>query len=240
MVLMQRGALFASFVLSCLVPSAHSAAIKTLTMNHTYSISMETAAQVCVGLSQDEGDNYYTIGGDGHQFPSSSTADSYWLEELYPNYEIQDLDVSNFVSTCLEKVPRLIRYSSSKQQDLLPQLISLSIALQAVPIAIEDDVLAEHASVVFDATETWSGLSPAQSVDFILDDNKLSSSFVKDKLVKTNPGYKYPDKRHPLNYTLTFDYQYGIVDFAVKEKIFTFFLPTGKSVQGAARSKATS
>ena len=37
----------------------------------------------------------------------------------------------------------------------------------------------------------------------------------------------YPDEYHPLNYTLTGSFQYSIAEYAVKKKIFTFFLPTG-------------
>lgn len=127
-------------------------------------------------------------------------------------------------TSCIAKFHKVIKYSYEKQRDLLPQLVSLAIHFNAVPVAIEDD-LGSGETVVFDATETWNGFTPAQSVDYVLDN--YSETFAKDKLVKINPGYSYPDKKHPLNYTLTGVFQYGIVDFAIKEKIFTFFLPTG-------------
>ncbi|GMH53917.1 hypothetical protein TrRE_jg1496, partial [Triparma retinervis] len=71
----------------------------------------------------------------------------------------------------------------------------------------------------------WAGFTPAQSVTYVLDN--YSSTFIPDKLCKTNPGYKYTDSHHPLNYTLSSSIEYSIIDYAVSNNIFNFFLPLG-------------
>jgi hypothetical protein len=48
--------------------------------------------------------------------------------------------------------------------------------------------------------------------------------FTSNRLVKINPGYTFTQ---PLEYSLTKTMDLGDVDFAVKERLFTFFLPLG-------------
>ena len=161
--------------------------ILTLTLNHTYSLAVETTASVCVGLLS--GESYYTLGGDGQQFPNSASVDKYWLATLYPDEITQDVDVLGFASKCIEEVGKVITYSYESQRDLLPQLVSLAIHFEAIPVAIEDSIaFSTTTDIVFDATKTWDGMTPSQTVNYILD--KYASSFVKDKLVKINPGYR--------------------------------------------------
>ena len=74
-----------------------------------------------------------------------------------PVSQLSDVDVKSFVATsCIAKFHKVIKYSYEKQRDLLPQLVSLAIHFNAVPVAIEDD-LGSGETVVFDATETWNG-----------------------------------------------------------------------------------
>ena len=48
--------------------------------------------------------------------------------------------------------------------------------------------------------------------------------FTSNRLVKINLGYTFTQ---PLEYSLTKTMDLGVVDFAVKERLFTFFLPLG-------------
>lgn len=134
--------------------------------------------------------------------------------------------MTSFVQNdCIYKFHKVIHYSYETQRDLLPQIISLATHFKAVPIAIEDAVSDTGETVVFDATKDWSGFTPAESITYLLDN--FSSTFISDKLCKVNPGYQYPDSRHPLNYTLSSNIEYSIIDYAVSNSIFTFFLPLG-------------
>ncbi|GMI41797.1 hypothetical protein TrCOL_g3700 [Triparma columacea] len=152
--------------------------------------------------------------------------DAYWLSTLYPESTAVPVESgTSFVQNdCIYKFHKVIHYSYETQRDLLPQIISLATHFKAVPIAIEG-ALSDTETVVFDATKEWSGFTPAESITYVLDN--FSSTFISDKLCKVNPGYQYPDSRHPLNYTLSSNIEYSIIDYAVSNSIFTFFLPLG-------------
>ena len=196
-----------------------------INLNQTYSAPYELLSQVCTGhLTRAAPTAVYNLGTNGnHNDPSR---DSEWFKELYPDGVGLVSDLKSYVeNTCLPTLQKVVTYSYSTQREFLPSLISACIALDALPYDVSSmPPLPPSVSVTLDITAEWSSMQQRDTVSYILD--RYSDSFAPAKLAKLDPGYSYPTKR-PLQYNFTGFLDVGLVDFVVKERLFTFFLPLG-------------
>ncbi|GMH92945.1 hypothetical protein TrST_g3806 [Triparma strigata] len=184
-------------------------ALSALVMNGTYTLQIELAAQVCCGLLQrNDPASCYSIGTNGKGFPSDPSGDAYWLDLLYPGLikeEVVDLP-SWLGENCLGDGGLWLKYDYASQKATLPAVVTASAHLSAVPIDVSDVATFSLTDPVEDLTQTWA---------------ELKTTWLQ------NPGYKYDVDYRPAQHHLTSEIDIGIVDFVVKSKAFSFFLPTG-------------
>lgn len=131
-----------------------------------------------------------------------------------------------FVSSCLAKFGRYLRYNATAQQELLPLVSTLAGVLDAIPL--EDDAIAAlasaGASMVFDAVATFAGFSELNATAYVFDHwgNRTTG------LAKLNPGWRWDSKiADTFKPTLTGGVQTKLTDYIVKERLFNFFLKDG-------------
>ncbi|GMH54210.1 hypothetical protein TrLO_g6395 [Triparma laevis f. longispina] len=200
-----------------------------LIINQTYPITIELAAQTCCGLLQrNDPTSCYAIGTNGMGFGSDPDGDTFWLSTLYPDLEQKEvIDLPTWLGeTCLAEGGQWIQYGYAAQKSVLPAVVTAAAHLSAVPIDVAD------VAVVFglssdpkeDLSQTWAELKSDADVY-----SNLASLYLKNSshLVKQNPGYKFDVDYRPAQHHLTSEMDIGIVDFVVKSKAFSFFLPEG-------------
>ncbi len=194
-----------------------------LVLNGTYSLGLELAASSCCGMLQRSGSlACYTIGGNGKGFPADPTKDRDWRDTLYPDVFEEIVDLSAFVGGCLDEFPYLV-FNEDEQKEVLPAVVTRAAHSSAIPIGKNDlDLFPDLGSPLMDLSMEWSSLAYGEVYESLL---PLAGESVS--LVKANPGYKYDVDKRPGQYHLTSDMDIGLVDYIVKTKSFSFFLPHG-------------
>lgn len=184
------------------------------------SLATKIAAQVCVGLFNRNTD----IAGPVYTLMNSR--DIIWLEDIegIPHPEI--MPTSDFLTKCLHTRNSIdnspmakgyIRYNATSQQILVPNIITLAAVLDAVPL--EDghpDI--KNTSMVFDALKEFEGFA-AYNATLYMHMHYVNRTTT---IAMMNPGYD--TSKHPFNPPLTRKPNPGLIDYIVKERLFTFFL----------------
>jgi hypothetical protein len=150
--------------------ATYASATSTLRLNNTYPLSIEFATLACVGhLSRLGVGDYYTLGGNGAgSFPASTDVDELWLATLYNQTASDDVDLVTFVTgECRDAVPAVVRFDYETQREFLPQLLTAAIALDAVPLAVGDDLEGLAPLIVLDAVVEWAGLDNRATVECV-------------------------------------------------------------------------
>lgn len=174
--------------------------------------AVKIAAQACAGLANRK--------SGGSVFMNMSEKDTYWLEQLSLE-PAAVMSADDFVAACMTEFPRCVRYSYAEQQALLPNILTISAALEAIPVAMETGLPCEN--IVFDAT--------AELKDY--DTPYLATKYVYENFVNEttglamlNPGYPtsgeevwYPEIRGDMNPAM--------IDFVFSERLFAIFLVNG-------------
>lgn len=174
--------------------------------------AQKISVQACAGLyNRHRGGSVYTQMGD---------KDLQWLEELnlLPD---RFVSASDFLQECLVAFPQCVRYSYSNQQKLIPNILTVSAVLNAVPLDEHDEYSCNE--IVFDATLEFESLdTPYLATKYVYE------NYVNDTtgLAMLNPGY---DKNATAvwNPKLTEDMNPSMIDFVFSEKLFCIFLVNG-------------
>lgn len=174
--------------------------------------AVKIAAQACAGLrNRISGGSVYTRMND---------KDFQWIEEL----ELEPdtiLNADQFLDACMAEFPRYVRYSYDKQQALLPNILTVSAVLEAIPVAEEMDV--QWGDMVFDATAAFRERdTPYLATKYVYE------HYVNETtgLAMLNPGYSR-DSRKVWDPKLSGDMESSMIDFVFSEKLFVMFLVNG-------------
>lgn len=176
------------------------------------SATLQLAVQACAGLhNREQGGSIY-VQMEAH--------DEQWLDEL-ELAPIDVVDATGFLGVCRTRFPACVRYSYDDQQALLPNILTVAAALEAVPLDVGEATACD--TVVFDAT-----LEFAQRNTPYLATQYVFENYVEETtgLAMLNPGYQIPadDNSNP---ELTRDMPSALVDFVFSQKLFVVFLVNG-------------
>jgi len=174
--------------------------------------AVKIAAQACAGLWNRE--------SGGSVFTRMSEKDSHWMEQLSLQPDAI-MNADDFLAACMTEFPRCVRYSYAEQQELLPNILTISAVLRAIPVAVEMDVQCEN--IVFDATVMLKEHdTPYLATKYVYE------NFVNETtgLAMLNPGYPTKDGS-VWNPELSEDMNPAMIDFVFSEKLFTMFLVNG-------------
>lgn len=170
------------------------------------------AVQACAGLCNR------THGGS--VFTHMDDKDLQWIKELALQPD-RTLTAGAFLDACKAEYPRYVRYSYKKQQALLPNILTVSAVLEAVPIAEEMDM--QWGDLAFDATVVFADHdTPYHATKYVYE------HFVNETtgLAMLNPGYSR-NNRKVWDPKLSGDMEVSMIDFVFSEKLFVMFLVNG-------------
>lgn len=174
--------------------------------------AVRIAVQACAGLSNRK--------QGGSVFTHMNDKDLQWIQEL----ELQPdktLNADEFLDACRTEFPRCVRYAYDKQRALLPNILTVSAVLEAVPVAEEMDM--PWGEVVFDATAVLKDHdTPYLATKYVYE------HYVDETtgLAMLNPGYSR-DNRKVWDPKLSGDMESSMIDFVFSEKLFVMFLVNG-------------
>lgn len=174
--------------------------------------AVKIAVQACVGVCNRN--------SGGSVFTRMSDKDTQWLEalELQPDTV---LNTDQFLDACRVECPRYVRYSYAKQQALLPNILTVSAVLEAIPIAEEMDI--QWGDMVFDATAAFADHdTPYLATKYVYE------HYVNETtgLAMLNPGYSIGNRK-VWDPKLSGDMNPSMIDFVFSEKLFVMFLVNG-------------
>ncbi len=186
------------------------------------------AVQACAGLcNRNRG---------GSVFTRMDKKDAQWMEDLTLQPDAL-LTADQFLEVCRTEFPRYVRYSYKKQQTLLPNILTVSAVLEAVPIAEEMNM--QWGDLAFDATVVFADLdTPYLATRYVYE------HYVNETtgLAMLNPGYSR-DGRRVWNPELNGSMASSLIDFVFSEKLFVMFLVNGcipNTEQGALLNEIVS
>jgi hypothetical protein len=172
----------------------------------------QLAVQACAGLHNRKVGGSVYIQLDPH--------DKTWLDELDIKADVT-VSAADFLNTCVAVFPACVRYNYKNQQELLPNILTVAAALDAVPL--DDGLTVTCGNVAFDATQQLKDKNtPYLATKFVFENYVQQTT----GLAMLNPGYDdHPaDPAHP---ALTRDMRPALVDFVFSQKLFVVFLNNG-------------
>lgn len=190
------------------------------------SLPRQFAVQVCAGLYNRNPET------NGAVYTFTTMRDVEWLVSTHRNdTRVNKRMLTNpltFIQECLEMTNGYLRYSYSSQQIIVPNLVTLSAIFDAVPLE-DSNVKLLNVTVPckFDALQTFpppldTTNAPRQTTEWMFH-HYANRTF---GIAKMNPGLDVHGHRKVFP-PLTKDPNFGLVDFLVKKKLFTFFLYLG-------------
>jgi hypothetical protein len=176
------------------------------------SATLQLAVQACAGL--------YNRRLGGSIYIKMEANDEQWLDELdlEPKNVVNALD---FLDACVARFPACVRYSYLDQQKLLPNILTVAAALDAVPLDVGLTVACGDAA--FDATlEFKEKNTPYLATKYVFENYVEQTT----GLAMLNPGYNLNDSNLS-DPGLTRDMSSALVDFVFSQKLFVVFLVNG-------------
>ncbi len=174
--------------------------------------SFQLAVQACAGLQNRKAGGSVYVQTDAH--------DPAWLDEL----ELKpDAIVSapDFLTACVAAFPTCVRYDYKDQQELLPNILTVAAALDAVPL--DDALTITCGNVAFDAIEVFKDkTTPYLATKYVFENYVQQTT----GLAMLTPGYD-PNPSDPAHPKLTMDMRPALVDFVFSQKLFVVFLVNG-------------
>ncbi len=172
----------------------------------------QLAVQACAGLNNRKAGGSVFVQLDPH--------DKTWLEELAIKVD-ETVSAAQFLTTCVAAFPSCVRYDYKKQQALLPNILTVAAALDAVPLDSASTLTC--GTVAFDAIQTFQEKNtPELATQYVFEHYVQQTT----GLAMLNPGYEDPaaDPAHP---ALKRDMHGSLVDFVFSQKLFVVFLVNG-------------
>ncbi len=176
------------------------------------SAPLQLALQACAGLH-----NRKTAGS---VYIEAGSLDPVWLADLGLT-PTATVSASDFLSSCVEQFPACVRYDYTVQQTLLPNILTVAAALDAVPL--DASLQVPCGNVAFDAIEELKDKNtPALATKYVFDNYATQTT----GLAMLNPGYEVQtdDVTNP---PMTGDMKPALVDFVFSQKLFVVFLVNG-------------
>jgi hypothetical protein len=176
------------------------------------SAALKLAVQACAGLKNRK------LGGS--IYVEMEENDEQWLTEL--DLKPKNLvDTDNFLAECMVEFPACVRYSYKTQQELLPSILTVAAALEAIPLDTGQAVTCTEVS--FDATIEFAERSTPYLATKYAFENYLDQT---TGLAMLSPGYdREPSELS--NPNLIEDMSPVLVDFVFSQKLFVTFLING-------------
>jgi hypothetical protein len=174
--------------------------------------ALQLAVQACAGLHNRR------VGGS--IYIRTEDNDGQWLDELDLKPK-EAVNAPDFLKACVAAFPACVRYSYKDQQKLLPNILTVAAALEAVPLDVGLPVACENAA--FDAVvEFRERNTPYLATKYVFEKYATQTA----GLAMLNPGYNLNDG-NPSNPALTRDMPSAMVDFVFSRKLFVVFLVNG-------------
>lgn len=174
--------------------------------------AMTLAVQACAGLHNRKAGGSVYIDADPH--------DLTWLKDLGA-VPTKTVDPQQFLTSCITEFPACVRYDYTNQQKLLPNILTVASALDAVPVDGSMNVACDKPA--FDAIAEFADKStPALSTQYVFDKYGAQTT----GLAMLNPGYEIDpvDTAAP---NITQPMKPALVDFVFSQKLFVVFLVNG-------------
>ena len=181
------------------------------------------AAQVCAGLlnrGPGAGPPVYTL-----MRPEDFT----WLQIVEPTIPSPPplTPLAALFAACFSSAAaggRVIRYTFTAQQVLVPNLLTLAALLDAVPLEDGSPFAPGSPVLAYDAVAGWAGFSSLNATRFMFAHPLFNAT---TSMAKMNPGWDVHG--HPLdpNPPLSFLPDLSLGDWIVKQRLFNFFLLEG-------------
>lgn len=174
--------------------------------------AVKIAVQACAGLcNRRRGGSVFTHMDDN---------DLQWIKELELQ-PVKTVTAEVFLDACKAEFPRYVRYSYQNQQALLPNILTVSAVLEAIPVA--EEINMQWGDLVFDATVVFADLDTPY-----LATKHVYENFVNETtgLAMLNPGYRRDDSK-VWDPKLSGDMESSMIDFVFSEKLFVMFLVNG-------------
>lgn len=176
------------------------------------SRSAQLAVQACAGLKNRR------IGGSVYVRVEAN--DDTWLTNLGLT-PANVLTPAEFLDACAVEFPRCVRYDYGAQQKLLPNILTVASATDAIPLDVNDTVACND--VVFDATVEFATANTPELATQLVADRYLART---TGLAMLNPGYDqhaFDLENPPINR----DMPSYMVDFVFSKRLFDVFLVNG-------------
>ncbi len=174
--------------------------------------AVKIAAQACAGLmNRESGGSVYT---------RMNEKDDMWLTELGLAPD-EILSADDFLDTCLAKFPRGALYSYREQRELLPNILTVAAALEAIPL--DEEMGTQLENVAFDARKEFKELNTPY-----LATRRVYENYVNQTagLAMLNPGYRDSGAKD-WDPEIARDMDPSMIDFVFSEKLFVAFLVNG-------------
>lgn len=182
------------------------------------TLATKLAVQTCAGLmNRNESiiGAAFVLGLNGR--------DKQWLADLEGIDEPKLTSVVDMLAKCKKYLAKgYIRYNATSQKLILPNIVTISGVLDAIPLEESDSTVAGIA-MVFDAVEKLKGFSALQATSYVYENYGAQTT----TMAKMNPGLDTHEARHIFNPRLTGSLNPALVDYVVKERLFAFFLNNG-------------
>lgn len=172
---------------------------------------LQLAVQACAGLNNRELGGSVYVRMDDH--------DTQWLTELDLTPS-RTVTAQEFLNECVTEFPSCVRYDYTDQQKLLPNVLTVAAALEAVPLDTGMDVACND--VAFDATVELADDTPYLATEYVFQ-NYIDQT---TGLAMLNPGYQL-DAADTANPPIDRDMSSALVDYVFSRKLFVVFLVNG-------------
>ncbi len=174
--------------------------------------TFQLAVAACAGLQNRKAAGSVYIQTDPH--------DPAWLDELALKTDVT-VSAADFLTTCVAAFPACVRYDYKHQQALLPNILTVAAALDAVPL--DDGMTVTCGSVAFDAVQEFKDKNTPELATKYVFENYVQHT---TGLAMLNPGYE-DQPSDPANPTLIRDMHPALVDFVFSQKLFVVYLING-------------
>ncbi len=176
------------------------------------SASTVLAVHACAGLLN-------RVAG-GSVFVEREAHDAGWVAEL-GLVAHETLDEADFLSRCVARVGRCVRYNYQQQQALLPSVLTLAAAEGAVPL---DEAASPGCTApVVDAVDVFADKpTPLAATRYVFDTYGPRTT----GLAMLSPGYDRAPA-DPARPALTSDMGPALVDLVFSERLFALYLVNG-------------